>query len=160
MKILYWQKSIFVLRQPQGFESRHLKKQTFKSKLNAYSQTEWANLTNPIMHLFHIPQYIIQSRNVHISVLNDALWDMGQVHRGICKLGHWSFQNHAQNFYWQIVTYSKVASQNSNVFWYIWSTKPNMKCLHETLQFVACIIYHIQDAYGFVLKAHVQLLWQ
>ena len=32
------------------------------------------------MHLFHIPQCSIQNRNVHISVLNGALWDMEQVH--------------------------------------------------------------------------------
>ena len=32
------------------------------------------------MHLPHIPQYIIKKRNVHISVLNGVLWDMGQVH--------------------------------------------------------------------------------
>ena len=30
----------------------------------------------PTMHMFHIPQCTIQNRNVHISVLNDALWDM------------------------------------------------------------------------------------
>ena len=29
----------------------------------------------------------IQNRNVHISVLNGALWDMEQVHSGICELG-------------------------------------------------------------------------
>ena len=40
------------------------------------------------MHLFHIPQCSIQNRNVHISVLNGALWDMEQVHSGICELGH------------------------------------------------------------------------
>ena len=39
------------------------------------------------MHLFHIPQYTIQNRNVHISVLNGALWDMKQVHCGICEYG-------------------------------------------------------------------------
>ena len=38
--------------------------------------------------LSHIPQYTIQNRNVHISVLNDASWDMGQVHCGICEI--WS----------------------------------------------------------------------
>ena len=42
--------------------------------------------TNPTMHLSHIPQYTIQNRNVHISVLNGALWDMKQVHCGICEL--------------------------------------------------------------------------
>ena len=39
------------------------------------------------MHLFHIAQCSIQSRNVHISVLNGALWDMEQVHSGICEIG-------------------------------------------------------------------------
>ena len=39
------------------------------------------------MHLSHIPQCTIQNRNVHISVLNGALWDMGQVHCGICESG-------------------------------------------------------------------------
>ena len=39
------------------------------------------------MHLFHIPQHTIPSINMHISVLNDALWDMEQVHYGVCKLG-------------------------------------------------------------------------
>ena len=33
------------------------------------------------------PQCPIQNRNVHISVLNGALWDMKQVHSGICELG-------------------------------------------------------------------------
>ena len=38
------------------------------------------------MHLFHDPQYTIQNINVHISVLNGALWDMEQVHYWICEL--------------------------------------------------------------------------
>ena len=42
--------------------------------------------TNPTMHLSHIPQCTIQDRNVHISVLNGALWDMGQVHCRICEI--------------------------------------------------------------------------
>ena len=40
------------------------------------------------------PQCYIQNRNVrisvlilHISVLNGALWDMRQVHAGICEIG-------------------------------------------------------------------------
>ena len=45
------------------------------------------NLTNPTMHQSHIPQCTIQNRNVHISVLNGAMWDMGQVHCGICEFG-------------------------------------------------------------------------
>ena len=39
------------------------------------------------MHLIHIPLCSIQNRNVHISVLNGALWDMEQVHSGIFELG-------------------------------------------------------------------------
>ena len=39
------------------------------------------------MRLFHIPQCSIHNRNVHISVLNGALWDMEQVHSRICELG-------------------------------------------------------------------------
>ena len=44
---------------------------------------------------FHIPQCTIQNRNVHISVLNGALWDMEQVHYGICEIGlfHLSFSD-------------------------------------------------------------------
>ena len=49
-------------------------------------QWPW-NLTNPSINLFHTPQFPIQNRNVHISVLNGALWDMKQVDCGICKLG-------------------------------------------------------------------------
>ena len=30
------------------------------------------NLKNPTVYLSHIPQYTIQNRNVHISVLNDV----------------------------------------------------------------------------------------
>ena len=39
------------------------------------------------MRLSHIPQCIIQNRIVHISVLNGVLWDMEQVHYGICETG-------------------------------------------------------------------------
>ena len=39
------------------------------------------------MHLFHIPQCSFQNRNLHISDLNGALWDMEQVHSGISELG-------------------------------------------------------------------------
>ena len=42
--------------------------------------------TNHIIHLFHIPQCSIQNRNVHISVLNGALWHMEQMHSGICEV--------------------------------------------------------------------------
>ena len=44
-------------------------------------------LSNPKMPLFHNPQCSIQIRNVHISLLNGPLWDMEQVHSGICEIG-------------------------------------------------------------------------
>ena len=42
--------------------------------------------TNTTMDVFHIPQYTIQNRNVHISVLNGVLWDMRQDHFGFCGI--------------------------------------------------------------------------
>ena len=42
------------------------------------------------MHLSQIPQCSIQNRNVHISILNGAMWDMEQVHSGICEIGLFS----------------------------------------------------------------------
>ena len=39
------------------------------------------------MHLFHISKCTIQNKTVHTFVLNDALWDMEQVHFGICEVG-------------------------------------------------------------------------
>ena len=63
--------------------------------------SEWAkvrqeiNYTNLRMHLSHIPQCSIQNRNGHISVLNEALWDMEQAHSGICELGQ-LYTQHAQ----------------------------------------------------------------
>ena len=44
-------------------------------------------ISNSTVHLFHIPQCTIHNRNVHISVLNDALCNMGQMHCGICEFG-------------------------------------------------------------------------
>ena len=55
--------------------------------LDWYTIKQWINLPYSRIHLFCIPQYIIQNRNVHISVLNYALWDMEQVYCGICKCG-------------------------------------------------------------------------
>ena len=51
------------------------------------SQTTIFDLPNPTMHLSHIPQCTIQNRNVHISVLNGVLWNMGQLHCGVCHIG-------------------------------------------------------------------------
>ena len=52
------------------------------------------------MHLTHNPQCTIQNRNVHISVLNDALRDMGRVDCGICEINLSHFL-----FYMDVITY-------------------------------------------------------
>ena len=49
-------------------------------------QTNFTRFTNHGKCLFHIPQCSIQNRNVHISVLNGALWDIEPVQTGICEL--------------------------------------------------------------------------
>ena len=41
------------------------------------------------MHLFHIPQGTIKNNNLHISVLNGALWGMEKVVCGIAKFLHY-----------------------------------------------------------------------
>ena len=51
-----------------------------------YSQLTY--FTNPRMRLFHIPQCSSQTRNVHISILKRALWDLGLVH--FCDFWNWS----------------------------------------------------------------------
>ena len=48
---------------------------------------KWIDFTNPRMYLFHNPQCSIHNRTVCIYVLNRALWNMEQVHSGICELG-------------------------------------------------------------------------
>ena len=40
-----------------------------------------------MVQLFHIPQCSIKNRNIHISALKGALWDMERVHFGICEIG-------------------------------------------------------------------------
>ena len=56
-----------------------------KLKINRILQlTEFMNHRMPLLH---IPQCSIQNRNVHISVLNGALWDMEQGYSGIYENG-------------------------------------------------------------------------
>ena len=63
-------------------------------------QQQNTSLTNPTVHLYHMPQFIFQNRNIRISVLNSELWDMGRVRCGICKFGPllfvWYFIMHLQ----------------------------------------------------------------
>ena len=73
------------------------------------------------MHLSHIPQCTIQNRNVHISVLNGALWDMGQVHYGIMNLyNSWDvlqLQNNLATLEWRhLKSLSHLKSLASRLF--------------------------------------------
>ena len=52
-----------------------------------FKRSQNAVVPYPRMQLFHIPQCPIQNRNVNISVLNEAFWDMEMLHSGICELG-------------------------------------------------------------------------
>ena len=52
-----------------------------------FVDSQYVKFTNPTVHLPHIPQCIIQDRNVYTLVLNGALRYMGQVRCGICEAG-------------------------------------------------------------------------
>ena len=47
-----------------------------------YMLAPWTLLSG----MSYIPQRTIRNKNVHISILNGALWDREQVHWGICDL--------------------------------------------------------------------------
>ena len=79
--------------------------------------TQWTKFTNPIVHLSHIPQCTIQNRNVHISVLNAALWDMGQVHCGICEIGSITCVISCNMHYMQQET-ATCAISNELLYWF------------------------------------------
>ena len=65
---------------------------TVLTKLRSHVWTQHLECANDWPYL-HITQCIIQNRNVHISVLNGALWDMEQVHYGIYDI--WYISSHA-----------------------------------------------------------------
>ena len=70
------------------------------------------------MHLFYIPQCNIQNRNVHISVLNGAMWDTEQMHCGICEIGLFQYE-----FQWpDLIGFQSSSSSDchqSNISYYI-----------------------------------------
>ena len=59
----------------------------FSEKSHKPMPAQSFDLSNPTMHLFHVQQRTIQNSNIHISVLNGALWDLRQLHCGVCELG-------------------------------------------------------------------------
>ena len=88
--------------------------------LNVFTSILIDQFHNPRMHLFYIPQCSIQNRNVHISVLNGALWDMEQVHSGICELGQ-IHQNEVINIWLMMNQHLSLlmlaTSHNLNQWW-------------------------------------------
>ena len=58
----------------------------FKCYSSLFQRVQETNLTNPKLHRLLVPQFIIQNKIVHISVLNGTLWDKGHVQCGICEL--------------------------------------------------------------------------
>ena len=52
---------------------------------SALPQYSAATEGSQIQQMFRIPQCTNQTRDVHISILNGALWDIEQVHYGICE---------------------------------------------------------------------------
>ena len=52
-----------------------------------YQVLNWHNSQILVRTFFHIPQCSIQKKNLHISVLTGALWDMEQLHSGISEIG-------------------------------------------------------------------------
>ena len=88
------------------------------------------------MHLFHIPHCSIQNRNVHISVLNGALWDMEQMQSGNCELGQfWPSSIPSCPVYCDDP--SKLPSTRCRLSPPTWSTDPlsqgslRVSCLHH-----------------------------
>ena len=95
------------------------------------------------MHLFHIPPCTIQNRNVHISVLNGALWDMEQVNCGIWELGQ----------YWQFIgVYPCVHLSDTTDFNYLGSVfrDEKKKCIYRykyKYEYELCLYTYILYAY-------------
>ena len=66
-----------------SFKKMHLKLLSAEGRLFCHGLN---GLTNSTMHVSHTPRCTIQNRDVHISVLNGVLWDMEQMHGGICEI--------------------------------------------------------------------------
>ena len=56
-------------------------------RMHGRNGLQLTKFTNSTMNLSHISQCTIQNRNVHCSVLNNALWDMGEGYCGISEVG-------------------------------------------------------------------------
>ena len=104
------------------------------------------------MHLFHISQCSIQNRNVHISVLDEALWDMEQVHSRICEFGQ---------FDWIWYHYNSLHSSNNPTHlrpipWH--SHMPHQPCMRCLCHHDVATVYPKKYAHGFVVLCFVVVM--
>ena len=127
---------------------------------NMMSVRQLTDFTNPRMHPFHIPQCSIQNRNVHmnrnvhISVMNGALWDMEQVHSGICELGQLSmmepWRHHRGEYISGIILGVGLANERRCYIVMLsligWAQTRNNPCISEIR------IHHNRDHSGYGLS--------
>ena len=99
----------------------------------------WINLTNSILYLHHIPQYIIQNRNVHISVRNGradsrlatSQWEMSLQSNTV---SHWLGANLKSALEWCTVGYGtgpmcSCHTAYTTIYWVALYRK--YECQHE-----------------------------
>ena len=82
--------------------------------------------TYPTTHISHIP-YTFQNRNVYISDLNGALWNLGQVHCGICESGLLGANNSATKWphnklasFWHCIMWTDIPSTSGQRYYWYW----------------------------------------
>ena len=93
--------------------------------------TRHTKLTNPTMHVSHIPQCTIQNRNAHISVLNGVLWDMEQLHYRICEVGQPDLTIDRIGISWPEFPRLHVPHARATKMLSPWKSSPRMKTFHS-----------------------------
>ena len=93
--------------------------------------TRHTKLTNPTMHVSHIPQCTIQNRNAHISVLNGVLWDMEQLHYRIYEVGQPDLTIVRIGISWPEFPRLHVPHARATKMLSPWKSSPRMKTFHS-----------------------------
>ena len=97
------------------------------------------------MHLFHIPQCSIHNRNVHISILNGALWDIEQVHSGIFGIGLFDKPLSAPLLPWRLSILRAMRGNlkhksRSSKLWDVFSGIEHFNPTHRTVQYYDVVL--------------------
>ena len=106
------------------------------------------------MHLFHIPQCSIQNINVHISVLNGALWDMEQEHSGICEISHYDMDIFHKTLTTDITYF--ITKEDGDMGYVSWQLR-TLNCLFSTITIV--MLYAIMLHWRVLSKILAVLSW-